>query len=665
MFGYKKLTTLAAVAALSFGLAACGGSSSTPDPVAPPTPTPTSYQSALTNIGEATTAAAAQAAYDAVKDDVTAAQGEALQAAVDARTAALAKMDREATQKSALMTAAGMVDTSDLSTQDLVDAARTAIAGLRGALDDAADVSDADKAMYQSALDAAVAAVDTAQGGIDTATRRTNQMADLTSASGTLQAALTALSGATPTEAQLDAANAALTALNGAIAGAADLTDDEKAPYTREATNAAAPISMAKAAKDKADDDADDAKNKAMAALAVKLYEGIGNYPFGYTSTNDVTVINQAGYDSDFDDVEVTLIQNGTARALSEDEKTMVAANHGWAGKRYTHTSLPTLGTYEAVVYSNVETPTPGRKFGNSDATKVQDNNNPSRPYEYRLTGGRLTLTSADATKVAFTNVTRTSGTETFDVPDNNLAVMIPGSYHGVSGTYSCTPAGEGATSCSATVATNGGFTLSNDTWNFAPGNPEAQVTDAKDDNFASYGWWIYKPANGSRFTISTFTDEVEKDSDAVSPATGLADLNGKATYEGGAAGHYALQSATGGTNDAGAFTARATLNATFGSTDKISGTIDNFVGPDGAARDWSVELKKGNIIDSTAAISGPSGNQTEWTIGEKAADASGTWSGTLLDTGKDGVPKVATGRFFSRYGQEGRMVGAFGVNKQ
>ena len=64
----------------------------------------------------------------------------------------------------------------------------------------------------------------------------------------------------------------------------------------------------------------------------------------------------------------------------------------------------------------------------------------------------------------------------------------------------------------------------------------------------------------------------------------------------------------TGGTNDAGHFTARATLNANF-NDDTITGTIDQFMGADGQSRNWSVELKESVIADG-GAISGsaPSG---------------------------------------------------------
>ena len=98
-------------------LAGCGGSSSTAvAPPPPPEPTPQEnceaadgrcnadmtctsaaelvIERAYAAIAAAETPEAAQAAYDAVKDNVTATQGTELQAAVDARTAALAKRQK-------------------------------------------------------------------------------------------------------------------------------------------------------------------------------------------------------------------------------------------------------------------------------------------------------------------------------------------------------------------------------------------------------------------------------------------------------------------------------------------------------------------------------------------------------------------------------------------
>ena len=81
----RLVLLLALVGALA--LAGCGGSDSgsptMPMTETPPETPPTPYEMAVTNIAAADTADAAQAAYDAVKDDVTATEGDKLQTAVD------------------------------------------------------------------------------------------------------------------------------------------------------------------------------------------------------------------------------------------------------------------------------------------------------------------------------------------------------------------------------------------------------------------------------------------------------------------------------------------------------------------------------------------------------------------------------------------------------
>ena len=666
-----KFYAFAMAAVFALVLAGCGGgggTTATPEP--PPMPTPeetctdagnhwvdgacltpseNTVRMALASIAAAETAEAAQAAYDAVKDDVSAAQGETLQAAVDAREAELATMARVDAQKMALSDAAGAIDTSDLSTQEAVDAARGAIVALREALDAADDVSDADKAMYMSQLDDAVAAVDEAQGGINTAMRRTNQMEALTSASGTLQAALAALSGQTPTKAQLDDANMALTALNDALMGAEDLTDAEKAPYQREANNAAAPIRTAQAAFDKAMNEADMADKMAMMATAMKLHAGI-SAPAGDV-TSPAATDRAAGYNATGD--FLVSVGDGTTTPepveLSEDEDTPIAAQYGWTGMRLTAES-DDGDTYEAVVYSNIGEPTEGAKFnaGGGDAGG----------YALDATTGELVIQTATTdvqARVASPSFDHSAGTKEFEKGDNQERVMIPGSYHGVSGTYYCAPStGE---TCSASVAASG-FTLTGGTWNFKPTDPETRLMSSPDATYASYGWWIKKSANGETFTASAF-----EANHALPGASGIDTLMGTATYMGGAAGKYALRSMTGGTNDAGHFTARATLEADF-SDNTITGAIDNFIGADGQSRDWSVELKEA-AVTGAGVISRTDDDDTVWTMDGTAASASGEWAGTLLDNGDDNVPQAGTGTFYTEFGSEGKMVGAFGVNKQ
>ena len=132
--------------------------------------------------------------------------------------------------------------------------------------------------------------------------------------------------------------------------------------------------------------------------------------------------------------------------------------------------------------------------------------------FEYTLTNGAVTVdTSAEGVpaRVALTGVTRTAGTETVKLPESNPGgqtnILVSGSYHGVSGTYSCAP-NTPADGCSASVAASG-FTLAGGTWTFTPGDANARVTDVPDSAYASYGWWIHKSEDGSTFTASAFVD--------------------------------------------------------------------------------------------------------------------------------------------------------------
>ena len=307
---------------------------------------------------------------------------------------------------------------------------------------------------------------------------------------------------------------------------------------------------------DNADQAAADA---AMKALAAKLYPGIGATPL----TGHVVVIN-----ANTGVVSVNPAGDPIPdQALAEDKKTSVAANQGWDGMRHTFTVTAEGAIkgnmYEAVVYSNMDDPTPGAKF----STQYSDN----------LTAGVLgeETTEGTASRVASSSFDQAAGWKKFELPDNTVAVKISGSYHGVSGTYSCVP-GDNNT-CAVNKAAQGftlggvnaqnAFTAGASTWTFKPSNPDALVMSADDTVYATYGWWLHTEADGDLIASAFAVDRGN-----VTDATGLTTLQGTATYKGGAAGHYALKSATGGTNDAGQFTAKATLEADF-SDNSITGT--------------------------------------------------------------------------------------------
>ena len=693
---WKLLPAALLVAVLA--IAGCGGGGDT----TPTEPMETAYEMALGAINAAETADAAQAAYDAV--DLAAVTGEEaaqLMAALQTRRDDLAKMARIAAQKEALAMAAAAVDTSDLSTAEAIAAANQAISALEIVLAGATDVSDADKMPYQTQVTTAKGAVSTAQAALDLAGRRTTQMAALSNTSMALEEELDGLSGI-PTESEIASAQSALDALTAAIEAAVDLDAAEKVAAQLAAANAqgtidAATKALAKANADeaarlaeeaeaarKAKEEADRLAAVAMAATAAKLYAGI-SVPSGAITNDDGTGAADGDRAANYNaagtailvssDADLTATGHTTTDVvtLSEDKKTMVAVLHGWAGKRYADPAGGDM--YEAVVYSNVEAPTMGRKFGAETVTEIDA----TREFQYDLDGGSLTnaqltaaasgTTPAAASRIVLNGVTRTAGMESFNLPANNPSgisvITVSGSFHGVAGTYSCpTTAG---TACTAAVAAKG-FTLGGGTagWTFKPSDANARVMDSEDIDYASYGWWLKKTENDATYTASAFVDE----KGTVAAASDLDALNGTATYQGGAAGKYSLASSTGGTNDAGHFTARATLEANFSTNTTetaITGTIDDFMGADGQSRAWSVKLN-GSQIGDTGEIgnaSASTGVNTVWTIGDDAAAASGQWTGALRNNGTDGVPQVATGTFYSEYGTAGRMVGAFGANHQ
>ncbi len=457
------------------------------------------------------------------------------------------------------------------------------------------------------------------------------------------------------TDAEVSAAEAAVAAAKAAIAAAAGVPAEEKAANTGTVTALETRFHNARTARMTAMQAAADAARADMIETARKLYDGFGDDPLLPPSTC---------FESDprctYPDLETDglTLNFGIARYyLSEDKQTMVAANHGWEGKRYT-AAPEGGGTHEAVFYSNVEEPKEGEKF--------------STQYSASFAGGTLdeTTTEGTAGRVASPSFDHTAGLKRFKLPENNVAVMIPGSYHGVPGTYSCDPA-DGST-CAAShagpgfnlggVTAAGAFDAANAVWTFKPADPDARVMSSPDTEYASYGWWLHKSADDTYTAYSLFLKRDLPDTGAT-----IAALRGTATYRGGAAGLYALSSPTGGTNDAGRFTATATLEADF-HTDMISGAINDFTGADGRARNWSVELKESSITNTgDIAISFIRSEyaQTVWTIDGTAAAGDGGWNGHLMDNGDDGVPKVVGGVFHSTYGNDGLMVGAFGANRQ
>jgi len=721
----KLLARLALAAAVSVGLAACGGSSNKMDPE----PTPLEMaEMALedarkeVNKREADATATDEAKRDAYENLLEAAEDVVEELGDDGAHSRVVEVEElaeetrgkiveikgriseaEADAEAAAMRTELVRDAGiairmleDERSEEAIEADEKALKAAKNAIgDDTGDykedirtaegaiarakalnsIEDAIMAAKNAAValkdDSSVDAVTAAQGLIDTAEMMISDSDHLTEAEKTAYTEQVQESA----QGTVDVAKAR---------NEADAAEDEQRMKAEAKAEAEA---EAKAAKEAAEKRADAAE--ALHGV-IRKQQGSGGSPsaddsYGGYVGNDIQVSYRDGTQS------IDTNAEGGTNNLSLDKDTEVAPlplkGKGWTGQRFHRKAVgEDKTTYEAHVYSYIGKETPGAKFGMIGVTPGGLKKDSG--YKYPLdSDGFLTYANAsgifgDGTDGVFmpkegfmsgmvelTGVTRTAGTETFEAEDHRTIIEEPGSYHGVSGTYRCAPTT--SVPCTAKPLGQGkGFELSsNNTWMFKPTDRTARVTNMPDDMYASFGWWMHVKADDTPAAVSAFH----------STRGDLPELNntkfnaliGTAKYEGAAVGQYALKSARGdlSLNESGHFTATATLNVNFGDDSDagdISGTINGFkVGADGNDRDWSVELQKADF--DSARVGNASGAMTVWTIGEDAADKGGNWSGQLrndTDGGDGGVPEIVTGTFYSVYGSDGKMVGAFGATQ-
>ena len=502
-------------------------------------------------------------------------------------------------------------------------------------------------------------------------------------------------------KATVEAARAAVIAAKQAVMDNADaLTDADETGFNAQIALAEAPVGPLESKIAAEEEEAEEQRmameeeqqrkaNEEMKATAANLFAAIMPESGAFDATTSVGAAERyAGWNAGGNIVvgDGSELTSGVVE-LFEDKTATVAPLHGWQGRRFAvaHDRSGNLSNsdYEAVVYSDVGEPKMGAKFnsGTTDGVGFDLNSD-----------GALAIAAATnlEARIASPSFDHSVGYKAFKLPESNLggavSVTIPGSYYGVAGTYACTPAAA-ADGCRVNRSANGYVLVlsgtGGGTWTFTPGNPDARVTEMPDMAYASYGWWLRKHGEEEdNWTASAFA----RPRGTVPAATDVGALTGSATYVGGAAGKYALSAPTGGTNEAGHFTATATLTAKFAAStdstgDFLTGTIDRFkVGNDGAERDWSVDLN----VDPTAVfnnINGTGGsggtattanaNYTSWTIGGVTEEGDtrtrdeGKWAAQMYETGDDGVPGIVTGIFHAEYGNSGKMVGGFGAKKQ
>ena len=307
---------------------------------------------------------------------------------------------------------------------------------------------------------------------------------------------------------------------------------------------------------------------------------------------------------------------------------------------------------------------------------------------------------------IAWSNVKRDDADATGGAKPGSTEFM--GSVMNIPGTFSCTPGTDAI--CGIPARHSDGTVLSSRTdpattsgWMFVPDDPLARIPGA-DANYLVFGWWLMKDAGGMPDSYGTIVEAIGMaEATTATNTTGTA-LTGTATYEGGAAGKYALPSPTDDTYEGGHFTAMATITADFdaelpapaATNNKdgiaLSGMIDNFMTGDTPRPNWMVKLMADNDKDqvsapglqpltnlsrdaSNGALVGAASNlATEWSMGT-AVKIPGTWRPTFYhgdaNPGLAGAQEPATAMVpiavvgtFDAMGDAGKLEGAFGAIK-
>ncbi len=200
----------------------------------------------------------------------------------------------------------------------------------------------------------------------------------------------------------------------------------------------------------------------------------------------------------------------------------------------------------------------------------------------------------------------------------------------------------------------------------FKNGDKEARVywrTETGKNEYSYYGWWIDRDNANGGYSLAFFTDHSTTTAIDERSSHDVSDVTGSATYEGGAAGLYAIYSTVPKAHESGDFTADVTLKANF-DTDRVSGMINGFM-VDGSKKNWMISLQENtdDLVENKFLF-----GKVVWEIdGIRPSNADRTASEHVLgfrDLDTDAVPIIAVGLFDARNGSA-RIYGTYGTTKK
>ena len=167
-------------------------------------------------------------------------------------------------------------------------------------------------------------------------------------------------------------------------------------------------------------------------------------------------------------------------------------------------------------------------------------------------------------------------------------AYTTSGQLQGAGGTFRCNGAN---VNVDCTVQNRGGSFEFGGDWDFIPSSGTVQIV-VPDAQYMWFGWWarniVEHPTPDHTTDIWAF-----QANHGGNRVTNVADATGPATYQGPAAGRYAVYEPDTGDSGIGSFTASATLQANF-DTNMVSGTITEFSNDPS----WSLALKRSEITN-------------------------------------------------------------------
>ena len=387
-------------------------------------------------------------------------------------------------------------------------------------------------------------------------------------------------------------------------------------------------------------------------ATTAPIVAAVHGMPTGVSETNRATFVG--GLSAGLEDVEATDPAFTSAQA---GKPASLAANNGFSGTMLSWSSPTRADTM--TVYTDIAGPSRAlfsERYGSGTQSITSASGEPLEGPQTGVTGTAFDGRTGGLVEHAANAKSATTVAE-------NDVVKLAGAYKGAAGSYTCTP---GGSTCTSTVNTDGSITFGGTAtggWTFTA-NTGAMVS-VPDSAYTTFGWWMRDDLTSSDLldSVAVFFGR-QGGADATSDDA----LTGTAKYEGGAAGKYAWRDRVADTAHGGHFTAKAELTATFttgADGDMLSGSISDFrIGDDGMDPGWTVTLPE-TAITSTGAVARADTVMTTWAVGSSEGDAAGGWQAQLVNTGadrNDNLPTGVAGAFNAEFGQQGRMLGAFGA---